>query len=124
MRYQNREVSNRFYKALQRKRLEMLKPALENPWDRKVQYAPPPTPYIELELAREPTNRHDNLALKVIFEGDMLGYVTAADAAFISPIMDAYGLKSIQAWVGDISIEMSRDEMTNGSTWIKASLKV
>lgn len=42
----------------------------------------------ELTLEREPDNRFDAYAIKVLFEGQHIGYIEASEAAYIAPEMD------------------------------------
>lgn len=39
-------------------------------------------------LVREPRNRHDKNAIAVVYDGRLVGYVTAARAAAIAPLLD------------------------------------
>lgn len=45
-------------------------------------------PPVELQLEREPENPFDSYAIKVLFEGQHIGYIEADSAAFIAPYMD------------------------------------
>lgn len=46
-------------------------------------------PPVELQLEREPQNPHDEFAIKVLYDGEHIGYVERGQAAFISPQIDA-----------------------------------
>ena len=45
-------------------------------------------PPLELQLEREPRNPHDEFAIKVLYNGEHIGYVERGQAAFISPRID------------------------------------
>ncbi len=46
-------------------------------------------PPVELQLEREPQNPYDEFAIKVLYQGEHIGYVERGQAAFISPQIDA-----------------------------------
>ena len=43
---------------------------------------------VELQLEREPENPYDGFAIKVLYEGEHIGYVERKQAMFISPWLD------------------------------------
>jgi len=45
-------------------------------------------PPVELQLEREPMNPHDEFAIKVMYQGEHIGYIERGQAAFISPQID------------------------------------
>lgn len=45
-------------------------------------------PPLSLEYEREPENPYDSFAIKVMYDGQHIGYVEANQAAFISPWID------------------------------------
>lgn len=45
-------------------------------------------PPVELQLEREPDNRFDAFAIKVIFNNEHIGYIEASQAMYISPLID------------------------------------
>lgn len=45
-------------------------------------------PPVELTLEREPDNRFDAYAIKVLYEGQHIGYIPATDACYIAPDLD------------------------------------
>jgi len=46
-------------------------------------------PPLELQLEREPRNPYDEFAIKVLYQGEHIGYIERGQAAFISPQIDA-----------------------------------
>jgi hypothetical protein len=65
-----------------------------------------------LELAREPANPHDPLAVRVAWRGRKLGYVPRAENAPIARLLDAgQPLEARILAVGD------EDNWTPASTW-------
>lgn len=48
-------------------------------------------PPVELKLEREPDNRFDAFAIKVIYDNQHIGYIEASQAMFIAPWMDQGG---------------------------------
>lgn len=45
-------------------------------------------PPVELQLEREPENAFDQFAVKVLYEGQHIGYIEAGVAGFLAPHMD------------------------------------
>ena len=45
-------------------------------------------PPVSFTLEREPSNQYDMFAIKVLFEGEHIGYIERGQAMFISPWMD------------------------------------
>lgn len=45
-------------------------------------------PPVNLDLEREPENQFDSFAIKVMYQGQHIGYIEASSACFISPWMD------------------------------------
>jgi len=45
-------------------------------------------PPVDLDIKREPENPFDSFAIKVIYEGQHIGYIEARQAMFISPWID------------------------------------
>ena len=46
-------------------------------------------PPVTLTLEREPDNRFDQMAIKVLYNNQFIGYIEAKQACFIAPHMDA-----------------------------------
>lgn len=46
-------------------------------------------PPVQLELEREPGNRFDAYACKVMYQGQHIGYIEASSACFLSPWLDS-----------------------------------
>lgn len=45
----------------------------------------------QYELRREPRNKHDKQAIAIFWEGRKVGYVSAAKASAMAPLLDATG---------------------------------
>lgn len=45
-------------------------------------------PPVELTLEREPENAYDSFAVKVLYQGQHIGYIEASSACFLAPWMD------------------------------------
>lgn len=45
-------------------------------------------PPVQLDYEREPHNRFDENAIKILYDGDHIGYLEASQAIFIAPWMD------------------------------------
>ncbi len=45
-------------------------------------------PPVEFELEREPFNPYDGFAVKVLYDGEHIGYVERKQACFLAPWMD------------------------------------
>ena len=43
---------------------------------------------VDLDLEREPFNPYDSFAIKVLYEGEHIGYIERRQAMFIAPWMD------------------------------------
>lgn len=45
-------------------------------------------PPVQLELEREPDNKFDSFAVKVLYQNQHIGYIEASSACFLAPWMD------------------------------------
>lgn len=45
-------------------------------------------PPLTLDLEREPLNQYDSYAIKVLYQGQHIGYIEAISACYIAPHMD------------------------------------
>lgn len=45
-------------------------------------------PPVDLEIEREPENPFDSFAIKVLYQGDHIGYIEVSQACYISPWID------------------------------------
>jgi len=45
-------------------------------------------PPVDLEIEREPENPFDSFAIKVLYDGQHIGYIEASQAMYISPWID------------------------------------
>lgn len=45
-------------------------------------------PPVQLTLEREPENAYDSFAVKVLYQGQHIGYIEASSSCFLAPWMD------------------------------------